>query len=168
MVRWEASGCQGLVCFITLLIQCQVACKKEQRQASVSVSEFDRRVASSWVNVCSLIQHQGRDPPSQPALEEILSPSVLTSQTSGTMIMLQYVILLQCFNNYLYVSYLIHYTIDLWSLQPWKGHFPSEEAQCCGEDHSWFLDPDQLGSNPSSVQFSPLDNSASLSSNLSD
>lgn len=58
------------MCFITLLIQCQVACKKEQRQASVSVSEFDRREASSWVNVCSLIQHQGRDPPSQPASQD--------------------------------------------------------------------------------------------------
>lgn len=68
--QWVLGGTahQGLVCFITLLIQCQVACKKEQRQASVSVTEFNRREGSSWVSVCSLIQHQGRD--SQPARQD--------------------------------------------------------------------------------------------------
>ena len=45
-----ATAHQGLVCFITLVIHCQVACQKEQRQASVSVMEFIQREASSWVN----------------------------------------------------------------------------------------------------------------------
>lgn len=45
-----ATAHQGLVCFITLVIHCQVACQKEQRQASVSVTEFIQREASSWVN----------------------------------------------------------------------------------------------------------------------
>ena len=46
---------QGLVCFVTVLIQSQVACKKEQGWSISPVTEFKWREAASWVPVCSLI-----------------------------------------------------------------------------------------------------------------